>query len=114
MKKIVREYGYDITDDEAKIIFKLTGAKEDSLGIDKFIDLMTKENIHFKTLKLDGTFGKPRKHFEEKIHLVFKNKFNQLREAFKIYRMRGEEIDEEKYHYVMKKLDINDLVVSRE
>lgn len=75
---------------------------------------MTKENIHFKTLKLDGTFGKPRKHFEEKIHLVFKNKFNQLREAFKIYRMRGEEIDEEKYHYVMKKLDINDLVVSRE
>lgn len=45
---------------------------------------------------------------------MFRNKFNQLNEAFRIYRMRGEDIDEEKYHYVMKKLDINDLVVTRE
>ncbi len=94
MKKIVREYGYDVTDDEVKVIFKLSGSNENYLGIDQFIELMTKENIHFKTLKLDGAFGKARKHFEEAIHLVFKNKFNQLNEAFRIYRMRGENIDE--------------------
>lgn len=35
-------------------------------------------------------------------------------QAFKIYRSRGEPIDEEKFDYVMKKLDINDLVVSKE
>lgn len=46
--------------------------------------------------------------------MVFKNKFNQLKEAFKIYRTRDEPIDKEKYDYVMKKLDINDLVVSKE
>ena len=74
---------------------------------------MTKENVHFGTLKIDGAFGKARQNFEERIHLVFKNKFAQLKEAFRIYRMRGEEIDESKFNYVMKKLDINDLVVSR-
>lgn len=63
MKKIVKEYGYDVTDDEVRVIFKLSGSKENYLGIDHFIDLMTKENIHFKTLKLDGAFGKARKHF---------------------------------------------------
>jgi hypothetical protein len=50
---------------------------------------MTKENVHFGTLKIDGAFGKARQHFEERIHLVFKNKFAQLKEAFRIYRMRG-------------------------
>ena len=70
--------------------------------------------MHFSTLKLDGTSGKPREHFKERIHLVFRNKFNKLMEAFKIYRSRDEPIDEDKYNYVMKKLDINDLVVSRE
>ena len=34
-------------------------------------------------------------------------------EAFKIYRSRDEPIDQEKFNYVMKKLDINDLVVSQ-
>lgn len=63
MKNLVKEYGYDITDDEAKIMFRLTGAKQDGLAIDQFIELMTKENVHFKTLKLDGAFGKARKHF---------------------------------------------------
>jgi Ca2+-binding EF-hand superfamily protein len=64
MKNIVREYGYDVTDDEAKIIFRLSGAKEDYIAIDQFIELMTKENVHFKTLKLDGAFGKARSHFD--------------------------------------------------
>jgi Ca2+-binding EF-hand superfamily protein len=79
MKRIVREYGYDITDDEAKILFRLSGTKEESLAIDQFVELMTKENVHFKTLKIDGTFGRARKNFDEKIHLVLKNKFNLLK-----------------------------------
>ncbi len=79
MKNIVRQYGYDITEDEAKIIFRLSGAKQNNLGINQFIDLMTKDNIYFRTLKIDGAFGKARTHFEEKIHLVLKNKFHQLK-----------------------------------
>ena len=94
-------------------MFKLSGSKQNNLAIDEFIDLMTKDNVYFRTLKIDGTFGKARTHFEQKIHLVLKNKFHQLKEAFRIYRMRGEEIDYEKFTYVMKKLDINDLVVSK-
>lgn len=47
------------------------------------------------------------------MHLVLRNKFSQLKEAFRIYRMRGEEVDEDKFNYVMKKLDINDLVVTK-
>lgn len=74
---------------------------------------MSRDNVHFSTLKLEGNTG-PREHFPERIHLVFRNKFNKLMQAFKIYRSRGEPIDEEKFDYVMKKLDINDLVVSKE
>lgn len=74
---------------------------------------MSRENVHFSTLKLDTASSKPKQHFEEHIHLVFKNKFHQLKEAFRIYRMRDEPIDQEKYDYVMKKLDINDLIVSK-
>lgn len=63
-------------------------------------------------MKLEGNAG-PREHFPERIHLVFRNKFNKLMQAFKIYRSRDEPIDQEKFDYVMKKLDINDLVVSK-
>lgn len=55
---------------------------------------MSRENVHFSTLKLDEASSKPRQHFEERIHLVFRNKFNQLKEAFRIYRMREEPIDQ--------------------
>lgn len=78
------------------------------------MELMTKDNVHFRTLKLNGAFGQPRAHFDESTHLVLRNKFNQIKEAFKIYRMRDEVVDEEKFNYVMKKLDINDLVISKE
>jgi hypothetical protein len=109
----VKEYGYDVNADEAKLIFKLTGNKGEGLVIDEFVELMTKDNVHFRTLKIPGNDGKGRKYFEERVHLVFRNKFDLLKEAFRIYRMRGEDIDESKFHYVMKKLDINDLVVSK-
>jgi len=33
----VREYGYDINEDEAKLIFKLTGNNGDGLAINEFI-----------------------------------------------------------------------------
>jgi hypothetical protein len=114
MKEMVREYGYDITDDEARLIFRLSGGQQDGLAMGDFVELMTKDNVHFRTLKLNGAFGQARRHFDESIHLVIRNKFNQLKEAFRIYRMRGETIDQGKFDYVMKKLDINDLVISRE
>ena len=63
MKNVVKTYGYDINDDQAKIMFRLAGSKEDSLTIDKFIELMAKENVYFKTLRINGTFGKAREHF---------------------------------------------------
>ena len=45
-------------------MFKLSGSKQNNLAIDEFIDLMTKDNVYFRTLKIDGTFGKARTHFE--------------------------------------------------
>ena len=112
MQGIVREYGYDVNDDEAKLMIRLTGSSEDSLPIGKFVQLMTRDNVHYGTLKINGAFGQPRKHFTERIHLIFKNKFNQLREAFRIHTMRQEDVDENRFHAVMKKLDINDLIIS--
>ena len=41
-----------------------------------------------------------------------RNKFIRLKEAFKIYISRGEEVDRERYNYVMKKMDITNLVMS--
>ena len=113
LQDLVGEYGYDVSADEAKIMCRLTGAEKNELNINQFVDLMARENVHFSTLKLDGVSSKPREHFNERIHLVFKNKFNKLMEAFKIYRSRDEPIDQEKYDYVMKKLDINDLVITK-
>ena len=40
---------------------------------------------------------------------MFRNKFAKLKEAFNVYK--GESIDKSKFEKVMKKLDINDLVV---
>jgi len=37
MKKVVKSYGYDINNDEAKIMFRLAGTKDEHLTIDKFI-----------------------------------------------------------------------------
>lgn len=51
MKDIVNEYGYDVTEEEAKLIFRLTGAKKD-LNLNQFIELMSRDNVHFSTLKI--------------------------------------------------------------
>ena len=69
------------------MIIRLTGAEKNELNINQFVNLMTRDNVYFSTLKLDGNVG-PREHFPERVHLVFKNKFNKLMEAFKIYRSR--------------------------
>ena len=59
LKKIVKEYGFDITEDEAKLIFKLTNRnteeKDDSgLTLGGFVDLMTKDDVFYKTLKINN------------------------------------------------------------
>ncbi len=69
------------------MIFRLTGA-QNQIDLKQFVELMSRDNIFFSTLKLDGEFGKPTIHFEERIHIVVKNKFPKLMEAFKIYRSR--------------------------
>jgi Ca2+-binding EF-hand superfamily protein len=51
LKKIVKEYGYDINDDEASIIFKLTtDGKANHLDISSFVELMGRDNVYFRTL----------------------------------------------------------------
>jgi hypothetical protein len=80
-----------VGDDEAKLIIKLTNNQKDKLDMPSFIDLMTKENIYFKTLKFRNQSSKNTIscRMSEKVHLVLRNKFVNLKEAFKIYRMRG-------------------------
>ena len=60
LKKIVKEYGFDITEDEAKLIFKLTNRNgqekdENGLTLGGFVDLMTKDDIYYKTLKINNS-----------------------------------------------------------
>ena len=97
MKSIVKEYGYDISDDEAKLIFKLTtGGKKDQLDMADFVELMTKDNVYFRTFKFakkDKAHAKTDR-FSEKVHLILRNKFNNLQEAFRIFTMRNEIITE--------------------
>jgi Ca2+-binding EF-hand superfamily protein len=54
LKDLVNEYGYDISDEEAKLIIRLTGAKN-KLNLNEFIELMSRDNIHFSTLKIEGS-----------------------------------------------------------
>ena len=61
------------------MIFRLTGSEQDGLALGKFVELMTKDNVHFRTLKLNGAFGQPRNHFDESTHLVLRNKFDKLK-----------------------------------
>ena len=75
---------------------------------------MTKEDIYYKTLKLNSGSESNEKisNFSEKVHTILRNKFPKLKEALKIYISRGEQVDEERYRYVMKKMDITNLVMS--
>lgn len=89
LRKIVKEYGFDINEDEANLIFKLThksnkSEKEtNSLNIDGFIELMTKDDVFYKTLQI----GQPKvgseftfqKTFSEKVHEILRNKFPRLK-----------------------------------
>jgi len=54
LKDLVNEYGYDINEDEAKLIFRMTGAAN-HLNLNQFIELMSRDNVHFSTLKIEGS-----------------------------------------------------------
>lgn len=81
------------------------------MNINEFINLITKDNVYFKTLKLNNNEGsRPSGYrFSPPQFEVFRNKFALLKEAFKVYK--GEPIDSVKFEKVMKKLDINNLVI---
>jgi hypothetical protein len=89
---------------------------QNCLRIDGFVELMTRDNIYFRTLdlkpgnKAELTFGR---NFPEKVHLVLRNKFINLKEAFNIYATRDEEVGPKEFNYVMRKLDLTDLVLTR-
>lgn len=57
---------------------------------------MTKDDIFYKTLQIGQAKSDSspvmEKTFSEKVHEVLRNKFPNLKEAFKIYRQRNEEI----------------------
>ncbi len=57
---------------------------------------MTKENVYFKTLKLDGFNDKGESNNNYKFtpgdFEVFRNKFSRLKEAINVYK--GEQIDQ--------------------
>jgi hypothetical protein len=122
LRKIVKEYGYDISEDETKLMFALTHhsnnseKRENHLKIDGFVELMTKDDIFFKTLDLkpvnqgDMTFGT---NFTEKVHLILRNKFINLKEALNIYISRNEEVGPKEFSYVMRKLDLTGLVLTQ-
>ena len=79
------------------------------------MDLMTKDDIYYKTLKINNSQQNEEgriNNFSDKIHTILKKKFIRLKEALKIYTSRGEEVDREKYNYVMKKMDITNLVMT--
>ena len=125
LKKIVKEYGFDINEDQAKLIFRLTnkdkvsanGEENQMLKVDGFVELMTKQDIFYKTLRLgQGDPKSPRavKHFSEKVHQILRNKFPKLKQAMKVHQQRKEEIDENVFGYVMKKLDLTNLVMTEE
>lgn len=88
--------------------------------MDGFVELMTKESIYYKTLKLNSqNQGSPveitfSKSFSDKVHQVLRNKFVNLKQAFNIYARRNEDIGKKEYDYVMKKLDLTDLVLTKE
>lgn len=63
LQRIVGEYGYDISAEEARLVARLSGSQDDFLTQEQFVELMTKDNVLFGTLKLDGAFGKPKVHF---------------------------------------------------
>ena len=81
------------------------------------MELMTKEDIHFKTLRVGNnvkSFTKPPKLFSDKVHQVLRNKFPKMKEAFEIYTKRKEKVGIQEFNKVMKKMDLNDLVLSEE
>ena len=42
LQDVVNEYGYDISEDEAKIICRLTGSNKNELNINQFVELMSR------------------------------------------------------------------------
>lgn len=117
VKKLVREFGFDVNDDEIKLMLSLTNNKvHDSvaLGIEEFISLTSKPNIFFETLKLKDhkeLKDKPRT-FSKKVHLILRNSFLRLKEAMRIYDQQGIPLNEDEFRKVFKKLDLTDLVIS--
>jgi hypothetical protein len=88
------------------------GKEVSGLDMPQFVNLMTKENVYFKTLKLYNKNELPVSsgyRFAPPDFEVFRNKFAKLKEAFNVYK--GDPIDGQKFEKIMKKLDISDLVV---
>ena len=89
LRKIVKEYGFDITEDEARLIFRLTNKNKiddndpvQGLKSDGFVELMTKQDVFYKTLRIGQEDPKsPRavKNFSDKIHTILRNKFAKLK-----------------------------------
>ncbi len=98
-KRLIKEYGYDINEHEINLILRLNKvhdredvqSEKDITGLDmpQFLNLMTKENVYFKTLKLynenEVPFSSAYK-FTPPDFEVFRNKFAKLKEAFNVYK----------------------------
>ena len=57
MRKLVKEYGFDVTSSEIDLIFKLSQrqdtARAEGLPISGFVELMTKDDVFYNTLKIN-------------------------------------------------------------
>jgi len=117
VKKLVREFGFDVNYDEVRLMLSLTNNRVQdnvALGIDEFINLTSKPNIYFETLKFKDQKemrDKPRT-FNKKVHLILRNSFLRLKEAMRIYDQQGIPLNEEEFRKVFKKLDLTELVIS--
>jgi len=117
IKKLVKEFGFDVSEDEIRLMLSLTNNRVQdnvSLGIDEFINLTSRPNIYFETLKLkenNTVHDKPRI-FNKKVHLILRNSFLRLKEAMRIYDKQGIPLNEEEFRKVFKKLDLTHLVIS--
>lgn len=73
LKKIVKDFGFDVNQDEAKLIIKLTNrsnntqSEQNSLNIQSFIQLMTRDDVFYRTLQLNQ---------QSSNHAAFSNNFS--------------------------------------
>lgn len=66
-------------------------------NIEDFINLTSKPNVYFDTLKIKdhkALTEKPR-HFSKKVHLILRNSFIRLKEAMRIYDQECMKLTEE-------------------